>query len=134
MNDANPLHLFLWSLEAPILFIGLVVTVFFAFKWYDVLQKTWPKIGKRQVLVSIALYSQSKRLPLIWDRLGVNCPNWLSDAGQDTAINDGKTMLVFDFPGIECITWGLLRNTAGGFGGMIPAEDSGGYGGGYRGG
>ena len=24
----------------------------------------------------IALYSQSKRLPLIWDRLGVNCPNW----------------------------------------------------------
>ena len=54
MNDANPLHLFLWSLEAPILFIGLVVNVFFAFKWYDVLQKTWPKIGKRQVLVSIA--------------------------------------------------------------------------------
>ena len=31
----------------------------------------------------------------------------LSDAGQDTAINDGKTMLVFDLPGIECITWGL---------------------------
>ena len=30
--------------------------------------------------------------------------------------------------------WGLLRNTAGGFGGMIPAVDSGGYGGGYRGG
>ena len=32
--------------------------------------------------------------------------------------------------------WGLLRNTSGGFGGMIPAEDSGGFGGfgGYRGG
>ena len=43
----------------------------------------------------IALYSQSKRLPLIWDKLGVDCPLWkaLLPATSETAIDDPDYIL-----------------------------------------
>ena len=54
MNDLNPLHLALWSLEEPIFFVGLVVSGYLTFKWYNYLFNIWPKLGKRWVLTSVA--------------------------------------------------------------------------------
>ena len=55
MNEANPLHLFLWELEIPILFISLVASVFFTIHLCKNVSSTWPKIGKGQVLASVAV-------------------------------------------------------------------------------
>ena len=54
MNDANSLHLFLWSLEGLIFFFGLAASGVLAFKWCKFLLSTWPKLGKRQVIASVA--------------------------------------------------------------------------------
>ena len=50
MNDVNELHVFLWELELPILFISIFLSAYFANRWYKTIYKTLYKHDKTQVL------------------------------------------------------------------------------------